>query len=338
MATLTVTSAEVDSLDAVPLSTPKAFARPLSQSGDISLNMVIHQNPFSITLDAWAMLAGSLLLVAGMHFVQRSLLQAVTVAVPVALLIRNDYLNFLLLGPGGTPPTFVGYLRLLWFRMFALRDVYHSPPATEPNMTPSSGILRSNNINSSSSGGGGGSHNNELPYRPGPRPLVAGLAPQRQLDQQASTDCYARLRAAVEELTRAHPESLCTATSCIEKHGFGLFARHPVNVWGQGEIFHIHDSDKSMHMSLHPDDIKEVLDKGWGQRHPLAFKGWVKAPLPPTFVMIYAPRSRSMPFLFLFFLPALLLTETPYRRKRSRYCCSHHRGGHLVYHGRESRY
>lgn len=249
--------------------------------------MVIHQNPFSVTLDAWAMFAGSLLLVISMHFMQLSMLKAIIVAVPLALLVRNDYLNFLLLGPGGTPPTFVGYLRLLWFRMFALRDVYHSPPEADPDLAPSRGILR----------GGDASKGKELPYRPGPRPQVAGLAPQRQLDQQASNTCYAQLRAAVENLTREHPDILCTATSCIEKHGFGLFARHPVNVWGQGEIFHIHDSEKSMHMSLHPDDIKEVLDKGWGQRHPLAFSGfpgWIKAPLPPTFVMIYAPRGKSI--------------------------------------------
>ncbi len=242
---------------------------------DIVLNMVIRQNPFSITLDAWAMLVASLLLVAGMHFLQASLLEGMIIAAPVVLLLRNDYLNFLLLGPGGTPPTFLGYLRLLWFRLFALRDVYHSPPAVDRNSAPSRGILK------------------ELPYRPGPRPLVAGLAPQRQLNQRASTECYATLRAAVVALTCRHPDSLCTATSCIEKHGFGLFARHPVNVWGQGEIFHIHDSEKSMHMSLHPDDIKEVLEKGWGQRHPLAFSGWVKSPLPTTFVMIYAPRGTS---------------------------------------------
>ncbi|KAL1891262.1 hypothetical protein Sste5346_007721 [Sporothrix stenoceras] len=253
------------------------------ETGDLSLNMVIHQNPFSVTLDAWAMLVSSLLLITGMHFMQLSMLKAIIVAVPVALLVRNDYLNFLLLGPGGTPPTFVGYLRLLWLRMFALRDVYNSPPEADPNLAPSRGILK-----------GSGDDQKELPYRPGPRPQVAGLAPQRQLDQQASTACYGQLRAAVENLTRQHPDTLCTATSCIEKHGFGLFARHPVNVWGQGEIFHIHDSEKSMHMSLHPDDIKEVLDKGWGQRHPLAFSaGWVKAPLPPTFVMIYAPRDES---------------------------------------------
>ncbi|EPE03697.1 hypothetical protein F503_06403 [Ophiostoma piceae UAMH 11346] len=274
MATLTVTSPEVRT-SPFPRATVAVEQSNTTSHGPsgTALNMVIQQNPFSVTLDAWAMLAGSLLLVGGMHFLQASMFQAIIVAVPITLLVRNDYLNFLLLGPGGTPPTFWGYLRLLWFRMFALRDVYHSIPKTNPGLAPSQGILK------------------ELPYRPGPRPLVAGLAPQRQLDQYASVECYAILRSAILDLVRRYPESLSTATSCIEKHGFGLFARHPVNVWGQGEVFHIHDSEKSMHMSLHPDDIKEVLDKGWGQRHPLAFTGWVKAPLPATFVMIYAPRD-----------------------------------------------
>ncbi len=156
--------------------------------------------------------------------------------------------------------------------MFALRDVFKAP-VPDRTQSPPSGILQ------------------ELPYRPGPRPLVAGLAPQRQLNQRASPECYASLKRAMVALATAHPDRLSTATSCIEKHGFGIFARHPVNVWGQGEICHIHDSEKSMHMSLHPDDIKEVLAKGWGQRHPLAFKSFVRAPLPETFVLIYAPRG-----------------------------------------------
>lgn len=245
--------------------------------GGVALNMVIRQHPFSVTLDAWALLVGSMLLVAGMHWMQRCFLEGLVVGVPLVLLVRNDYVNFLLLGPGGTPATFAGYVRLTWYRLFALRDVFRppTPPPDRSALSPPAGILSA------------------LPYRPGPRPLVAGLAPQRQLNQRADPSCYAALTRAMERLTRARPDALCTATSCIEKHGFGLFARHPVNVWGQGEICHIHEAEKSMHMSLHPDDIKEVLEKGWGQRHPLAFTGWgpIKAPLPSTFVMIYAPRG-----------------------------------------------
>lgn len=273
MASITVTSSSFgkDETSSADLMAERALA---SKADGVSLNMVIHQDPFSITLDAWALLALSITVVLAMQSMKQHILSSLILAVPLLLLVHNDYQNFLRLGPGGTPPTFGGYVRLTWYRLFALRDVFSSPVA-DRTRSPSAGIL------------------DELPYRPGPRPLVAGLAPQRQLDQQASVECYNKLRKAIEDLTKRNPQLLSTATSCIEKHGFALFARHPVNVWGQGEICHIHDSEKSMHMSLHPDDIKEILKKGWGERHPLAFTGWVRAPLPATFVMIYAPRDES---------------------------------------------
>ncbi|KAK3341401.1 hypothetical protein B0T25DRAFT_340982 [Lasiosphaeria hispida] len=242
----------------------------------VSVNMVIRQDPFNITLDASALLAVSVLLVIGMHFVDRVVLEFMIVFVPVVLLIHNDYLNFLKLGPGGTPPTFTGYARLTWYRLFTLRDPF-SPPPRDPTALPSAGILSQR----------------PLPYRPGPRPSVAGLAPQRQLNQPGSQQAYNQLRSSIETLTARLPQKFVTATSCLEKHGFALFSRHPINVCGNGEVCHIHTSDRSMHMNLHPDDIKEVLEKGWGQRHPMAWKGWVRAPVPTTFTMIYAPRDES---------------------------------------------
>ncbi|KAK7753224.1 hypothetical protein SLS62_004743 [Diatrype stigma] len=53
------------------------------------------------------------------------------------------------------------------------------------------------------------------------------------------------------------------------------------------------DSDHSLHLNLHPDDAREVLAKGWGQRHPLtAARGpLVRMPVPRTFTMVYAPRT-----------------------------------------------
>jgi len=46
-------------------------------------------------------------------------------------------------------------------------------------------------------------------------------------------------------------------------------------------------------MNLHPDDAKVVLEKGWGERHPLARGGWMKSYVPREFVMVYAPRDRN---------------------------------------------
>lgn len=242
----------------------------------VAINMVIRQDPFSISLDASAFLAVSIILIIGMHTMDHLLLEFIILALPIILLIRNDYHNFLNLGPGGTPATPVGYARLTWYRLFALRDPF-SPPPRDPSQVPSAGILGQQ----------------PLPYRPGPRPSVAGLAPQRQLNQPGSSDMYELLKAALAELSTRQPKKFVTATSCLEKHGFALFARHPVNVCGNGEVCHIHTSDKSMHMNLHPDDIKEVLEKGWGQRHPMAWTGWVYTPIPSTFVMIYAPRDEN---------------------------------------------
>jgi hypothetical protein len=246
-------------------------------AGNSSINMVIRQDPFSISLDASALLFSAILLVIGMHTMSPLLLQSIIITVPVLLLIRNDYHNFLNLGPGGTPATPAGYARLAWYRLFALRDPF-SPPPRDPKLLPESGILTKD----------------PLPYRPGPRPVVAGLAPQRQLNQPGSPEIYDMLKSAILKLVESNPKKFTTATSCLEKHGFALFARHPLNVCGNGEVVHIHTSDRSMHMNLHPDDIKEVLEKGWGQRHPMAWRsGWIYTPVPTTFVMIYAPRDEN---------------------------------------------
>lgn len=245
---------------------------PMDEKNPVAINMVIRQDPFYITLDASALLAISVLLVLGMHFIDRPVLEFLIILVPICLLIHNDYLNFLKLGPGGTPPTPSGYARLTWYRLFTLRDPF-SPPPRDPAQQPAAGIL------------------SRLPYRPGPRPIVAGLAPQRQLNQHGSLPANNMLRSALSALAAAAPHKFVTATSCLEKHGFALFALHPLNVCGNGEVCHIHTSDRSLHLNLHPDDIKEVLAKGWGQRHPMAWEGMIQSPVPRTFTMIYAPRG-----------------------------------------------
>lgn len=297
-------------------STPPNYLEGGGLVDDIpsAVNMVIRQDPFTITLDAHALLAGSLFLLMGMHFLPRLLLESCILAVPIFLLFKNDYRNFLRLGPGGTPPTLAGYARLTWLRLFVLRDPFSPPPSPSPSSLcrPRSGILALQRTN--------------LPYRPGPRPTVAGLAPQRQLNQHGSSAAFVALKATLTRLAARYPDKFGTATSCLEKHGFALFSRHPVNVCGNGEVVHIHNSDHSMHLNLHPDDIAEVLAKGWSQRHPLAWgrsahrvaaaadaasgkedkKGWfsgllprANSPLPETFVLVYAPRGKfSIPNSF----------------------------------------
>lgn len=85
--------------------------------------------------------------------------------------------------------------------------------------------------------------------------------------------------------------------------------------WGQGEICHLHGQDGSLHVALSKADAREVVEKAWGERFPLAgvvgkipvgcesflkFSSSLLAPRPlrnsrfynPD-VMIYAPRNQT---------------------------------------------
>ena len=51
--------------------------------------------------------------------------------------------------------------------------------------------------------------------------------------------------------------------------------------------FHPVNSDQSLHMMLPPEIAAEAIGAGWAELHPVARRGL----LPPTAVMVYAPRD-----------------------------------------------
>ena len=54
------------------------------------------------------------------------------------------------------------------------------------------------------------------------------------------------------------------------------------------EFAHLHPaSDGSLHMTLPPDIVDDVIANGWAERHPLAGKHG----LPNSIVMVYGPRD-----------------------------------------------
>ncbi|KAF2184952.1 hypothetical protein K469DRAFT_577340 [Zopfia rhizophila CBS 207.26] len=53
------------------------------------------------------------------------------------------------------------------------------------------------------------------------------------------------------------PSSSCPAVRGSEK------------IFGN-EIGHVHSYDGSLHLNLHPVEIEHVIEKAWGERHPLA--------------------------------------------------------------------
>jgi len=231
-----------------------------------------------ITLSGPALVFTIIAIIISIQILHPSLTCTLVALSPLPWIIHNDYENFISLGPGGTPSTFIGYLKITYLRLFALSDPY-TPATFSDKIYPSVGYYQCSQ--------------SWLPKRTGPRPTIAGIAPQRQLDQPGCSKMYQALRACLENLAEKHPESLRTGTSCFEKKGLALFAQKAINATCRGEICHVHHSDRSMHMNLHPDDAKAVLEKGWGERHPLARGGWMGRYVPREFIMVYAPRDTT---------------------------------------------
>ena len=116
----------------------------------------------------------------------------------------KDFRAFMALGPGGTPKTFPGYLRVSYLRLFTISDPFQPPPLAE-TVFPTNGYLR------------------QLPQRPGPRPTVAGIAPHRQLNQKCTPELHHVLRGGLHKLAAACPSLIRKGSSCFEKHGLALF-------------------------------------------------------------------------------------------------------------------
>ncbi|KAI6888087.1 hypothetical protein KC360_g3719 [Hortaea werneckii] len=196
---------------------------------------------------------------------------AIAIILPFLLYIYYDYLAFISLGPGGTPPTLAGFLRVELLGFFALRNPYTAAEAPE-RLKGQPGYLES------------------LEERLPPRPHTRGIAPHRQITQKASKDDFERLASAIKRMGASNP-NLLIGTSCFEKHGTGLFSISPAKRTCKGEICHAHPSDGSLHLTLHPADARTVLEAGWGERHPIARGGWFERFVPGGFIMCYAPRD-----------------------------------------------
>ena len=128
----------------------------------------------------------------------------ITILLPAYRFVLKDYNAFLALGPGGTPKTFTGYLRVSYLRLFTINDPFRPPSLAGP-VFPTSGYLR------------------QLPRRSGPRPTVAGIAPHRQLNQKCTAELHHSLRDGLHKLAAASPSLVRKGSSCFEKHGLALF-------------------------------------------------------------------------------------------------------------------
>jgi hypothetical protein len=133
----------------------------------------------------------------------------------------------------------------------------------------------------------------ELPARAGDRPRTTPTNPHTQLDQQPSDP------ALVAELARrifALP-GVQEQPSRVSVPGARALVLAPGEPAGPAEAFmvgrefaHLHPApDHSLHAALPLDLAQRAVDQGWAEVHPVARMGLI----PPTAVMLYAPRDES---------------------------------------------
>ncbi len=132
-----------------------------------------------------------------------------------------------------------------------------------------------------------------IPVRDGDRPATTNTNPHTQLTQQPDDISH------VENLmdwafTFSHIERKPSAISVPGAIAMCMEDDHTCdscNAFMIGtEFAHFHPHpDYSMHLGLPQKEAEIIIDKGWGEWHPLIKRGF----LPPNIIMMYAPRSQE---------------------------------------------
>lgn len=133
----------------------------------------------------------------------------------------------------------------------------------------------------------------DLRPRPGPRPQTSVGIPHRQLDQQPNDNTVRNVLACrlfalpgVEQVPSGI--SVPGAQALSVENGWPL---GPPSAFLIGREFaHLHpDPDLSLHLTLPTEEAEQAVGSGWAELHPLVARGQ----LPPTVVMLFAPRDQD---------------------------------------------
>ena len=184
----------------------------------------------------------------------------------------HDYRSWRRLGVGGLPPNPVGWLVTTALRLRG-RDPFR---VRRPDATPANAAMI------------------DVPARRGARPRVSRHPiPHRVLYQHPPQSLREAVQNLFDEFAESSSPALEYRTSRWERHNQALCLRtadypHPVSRAAGGEIAHLHPSDASMHLILHPADAQRIIDLGWGELHPLA---GVTMGLPATYTLLYPPQT-----------------------------------------------
>ena len=194
--------------------------------------------------------------------------------------VVKDYREWRALGKGGVPYNLYGWMMVTRFRLEA-RDTLGTAIYRDRMGGPDDSIRLP-----------------DLPQREGPRPRMGKHpVPHRQLDQKPVGDQARKLLDQVfDRFVEGNGSYVRYAKSYYEKRNdavtlVDLNRSRPLARASQGEVAHIHPSDGSMHMIFSPSDAMQVIDKGWGERHPLC--GVPRHNIPDTYLMVYTPRTAA---------------------------------------------
>ena len=132
----------------------------------------------------------------------------------------------------------------------------------------------------------------DLAQRRGDRPETHNGLPHEQLTQNPSAEMYDRLKGQAFgfEFVERRPSVISVpgaeALWLTEEGGHGC-----AEAFMRGNEFaHVHPLyDGSMHMMLPEDLVSDLLERGWGEHHPLVPAG----KMAPTSVMVYGARDEG---------------------------------------------
>lgn len=208
-------------------------------------------------------------------------------------LFLNSYRKWKAMGPGGLPYSMKGYLLNLYVTLsMAYSDtktiaVYERPGDFSSQWLQASEAERSESQKVFLK--------TPLQHRVGPPTRALPFAiPQREKNADVDVDAELRRKylAAFDELQHTNSETTEWKTSLLEKRGKALFLKSNLPLRclaapSHREICHIHSSDMSAHVTLSLADAREVITKGFGERHRLSGTKL----LPLGYTMLYVPRS-----------------------------------------------
>jgi luciferase-like monooxygenase len=127
--------------------------------------------------------------------------------------------------------------------------------------------------------------------RAGSRPRTTPTNPHTQLDQNAPKDLQEKVFALAQALAGVTVgPSLVSVPGARAFHLPGNKQTAPGAFMVGREFAHLHPpSDGSLHMTLPPDIVAQVIQNGWAELHPLAGQFG----LPGNIVMVYGPRDEE---------------------------------------------